>query len=73
MPKDKEQEDISDVPPTENEKKTKKTKTKYKGEVMFGNKKEKVDLIVETTPNATAGYDVVVNLPICPIASVNNK
>ena len=58
--------------PTENEKKTKKTKHVSKGKIMFGKVEEEVDITTETTPNAGGGYDTVVQLPFCPISAVTN-
>ena len=59
--------------PSEADKLARKTIHAEKGKIMFGNVEEEVDIITETDPNATGGYDVKVHLPFCPITSVTNQ
>ena len=59
--------------PSEADKLARKTIHAEKGKIMFGSVEEEVDIITETDPNATGGYDVKVHLPFCPIASVTNQ
>ena len=58
--------------PTEKEKKEKKTSHQTKGKIKFGNTEMEVDILTETEPNASGGYDTKVHLPRCPIAAVKN-
>lgn len=51
------------VKPTEQDKLTKKTSHVHKGKVRIGNTETDLDITTETTPNATGGYDTVVQLP----------
>ena len=59
--------------PSEADKLARKTIHAEKGKIMFGSVEEEVDIITETDPNATGGYDVKVHLPFCPITSVTNQ
>ena len=59
--------------PSEADKLARKTIHAEKGKIMFGSVEEEVDIITETDPNATGGYDVNIHLPFCPIASVTNQ
>jgi len=60
------------VKPTEKEKKEKKTSHTTKGKIKFGKEEVEIDILTETTPNASGGYDTKVHLPRCPIAAVKN-
>lgn len=59
--------------PTENEKKTKKTKEKCKGKIVVKGEELDIDIEVETTPNAAGGYDTKIKLPVSPIGSAVNQ
>jgi len=59
--------------PTEEEKLAHRTVHAEKATVKFGNNEEEVDIVTETNPNTTNGYDVKVHLPFCPISSVTNE
>ena len=59
--------------PTEKDKKEKKTKDTSKAKIKVGDEEVEVDIVTETTPNASGGYDTVVNLPFCPISAVKNQ
>ena len=56
--------------PTEEEKLARKTIHAEQGKIKYGGVEEDVDIITETEPNASGGYDVKVHVPFCPISSV---
>jgi hypothetical protein len=49
--------------PDENEKKTRPTKEKLQGKMFVKGQEIPMDIDVETTPNASGGYDTKVKLP----------
>ena len=59
--------------PTEEDKLARKTIHAEKAKIKYGGVEEEVDIITETDPNASGGYDTRVHLPFCPISSVVNQ
>jgi len=59
--------------PTEEEKKTKKTKEKMKGKMHVKGQELDIEIDVETEPNATGGYDTRIKLPVSPLGTKANK
>ena len=49
--------------PTEKDKKEKKTTHKAMGKIHVGSTTKDIEIITETTPNASGGYDTVVSIP----------
>jgi hypothetical protein len=58
--------------PTEEEKKTKKTKEKTTGKMHVKGQELDIEIEIETTPNANGGYDTRVKLPVSPLGAKAN-
>lgn len=57
---------------TEEDKKAKKTLEKRKGKMWVKGKEMEIDITIETTPNASGGYDTKVKLPVNPLGARRN-
>lgn len=58
--------------PTEDEKKTKKTKETMQGKMHIKGVELDIEIDVETEPNQTGGYDTRIKLPISPLGGTVN-
>jgi len=58
--------------PTEQEKLDNPTNHTCMGTIVYGGVENECEIVVDTTPNGSNGYDVVVTLPQCPITAVEN-
>ena len=58
--------------PTEQEKLAAPTSEVTKGAMHVKGERVDIDIVVETKPNASGGYDTKLNIPVSPLGSKTN-